>query len=101
MSSGHGSEEKTSMGEKLLLLAIAIVVMFLISIIVGAIASPFNMAAPGGHGDTEGIHHESDEDPHEEAVEGEAQRIVIPQTGRAEAGDPVDLTKPPDEAGGN
>ena len=55
MSSGHGSEVKTSMGEKLLLLATAIVIMLIVALVVSALASPANMAAPEGHGEEAGI----------------------------------------------
>ena len=95
MSSGHETEEKTGITEKVLLLVIAIVVIFIVSLIVGAVASPFNMAPPAHHEGEEAVHHDADEDSHEEAAEPGVERIVVPEGGRATVGGPAEETAEP------
>lgn len=97
MSSGHETEEKTSIVEKVLLLVMAIAVMFIVSLIVGAIASPFNMAPPAHHEGEEAVHHDADEDSHEETAVPGVERVVIPGGGQATAGGPAEETAEPRE----
>ena len=95
MSSGHETEEKTGIAEKILLLVIAIAVIFIVSLIVGAVASPFNMDAPAHHEGEEAVHHDADEDSHEEAAIPDVERIVVPGGGRATVGGPPEETAEP------